>query len=234
MTKRSPLPAPRLHRPTLPHKKALQAQAWHKPETLGKYINLNPRRVSIAKCDETPMPTANLIRDSSDDERKPIQDTTCTSSRTSSLERESRFDTDIRQSLPSPTARTGVYFENVEIQSEMHPLQSCCVQDGRSPLKARRTVSQVCGIPLSAAPLLPRFQSSLRPLSFPSLHSKRPRSSSVSQISNKKLCLDVLRELRAPRITADRVMSRADEVKEASFMIEAAVALSKLHSEKAN
>lgn len=237
MTKQSPIPAPRLYRPTLPFKKALEPRVWCKPKRLGEYINLSTSRdaPALAKCLEKSLmrkvPKAILVAESSDDERRTRQDSTSSTRSSFSMERRSDADIKGETSIP-PMTRTGVFYENVEIQSDMHPLQSCCAQDRAPPHQARHTVKLPCGVPLAAAPKLPRHQSTLRPLPFPT-SLKRPRTTSVLQDSSKKQRNDVLQE-SGPRFTAERVTSRAAEVKEASFMIEAAVALSKLHSAKAN
>lgn len=243
MTKQSTIPvASRLHRPTLPCKKVLQLQQLRTDDAHGKlkplreYVRLPVSGDSLAKCDEkTPMPRANLISEtSSDDERKPTDDTT---SSNISVSGGTELDSEETKLSKTPMTRTGVYFDNVEIHSDMHPLQCCCVQDG--PLQACRAVKSMYGRPLSAAPVLPiRIQSCLRPLSFLSLQSKRPRPSNEDEDTQiKKQCRDIPRESQAARTTESRRVepdsSRTAKVKEASFMIEAAVALANLGSSNA-
>lgn len=242
--KPSPIPAAqRLCRPTLPTKKALEAQKMkfvsiqRRAGSVGDYVVLPQFQGSIAEYDDTPRMTANLVSEApSDDKRKPISDTTRSISPTPVEDSSGRALKLLAPRLASMT-RTGVYFQNVEVRKDVHPLQSCRTQDGSSPLQVRRVATSMHGRPLSAAPLLPsRGQTCLKPLSFMSVNNKAKRllpSNETKGMHTKRQRYNSS-ETQAPKSFEARQdapeTSRSARVKEASIMVEAAVALANLHS----
>lgn len=220
---------PRLQMPTLPNKQIHKAQTrlskTGMPPAL--YVNLQPS--DSRQPDQCDAPRANLITDAPfDEEQKSVREPSNSNSSVSPvLESE---DTSLQAPRTSRTP-TGVYFKNVEIQNAIHPLQCCNVQEERSPLQACKVSQSFHGRPLSAAPVLPtRCQSGLKPLCIRAMihDSKRARPFNGNEgMSNKKQ--------RCGFSPARRISqaSREAQVKEASFMIEAAVALANLHESNA-
>lgn len=193
-----------------------------KTVTLEQYMNLRPpseSRQPSQQCHvESPKPRVNLIPSASSDDGQ--QSDREPSSSDSSVSPAEFDDTVIQASITS--SRTGVYFENVEIQSEsMHPLQRCSIQEEKMSLHAYRIPSS--GRPLSAAPALPtRCQEGLRKICFPPLHeTKRTRPFTENKGTSSK-------KHRRKVSDTSPVTSREAQVKEASFMIEAALALANL------
>jgi hypothetical protein len=230
MTKQSSRPVlPRLHQPTLPNKLILKAQSLNNKTSAPPAAHSQPLRDSRQpdQCDETPR--ANLIPDvSSDDEEKVCQDLPSSNSSVSPLE----IDNTMLQ------AGTGVYVDNVEILSVVHPLQCCCTEDETSPLKGCSVTRSIYGRPLSAAPILPtRNQAQSKPISFttgtPQESSKRTMPITENdRIPNKRHRSSLS---QTPIFSqAPQSLSREAQVKEASVMIEAAVALANLHESKAS
>lgn len=225
MTNRSSHPVkPRLRRPTLPYKQILKPQlSQNKTMSLAQCVNLQETSDSRQpdQCDEAPR--AILIPESSsDDEQRSVREPSSSNSSVSPVQSK-----DSLRQAPT-TSRTGVYFENVEIQSAIHPLQVCCVEEGKSPLQARKVSRSLYGRPLSAAPVLPnRRQLGLKPLRFPALIESKRRFNGNDGMPNKKQRCSF-----SPQRTIYKA-SREAQVKEASFMIEAAVALANLQKSKA-
>ena len=225
-----------LHRPTLPSKNMIIARKLPEENArppLGQCVSLSQNVPAFDKNDETPLPSANLVSEApSDDEKKT---TSVPASSSSSVSGEVMEETE-NKVHHAQAKRTGVYIDNVEILSAMHPLQCCSVKDGNSPLQWCTSATLAYGRPLSAAPALPRHQSGLKPISFPTvtaLHSpKRTRPFSTFERNFKKQCLSSQDSQVSRAVQAQAKRSRAAQVKEASFMIEAAVTLTNLHDSR--
>jgi hypothetical protein len=137
--------------------------------------------------------------------------------------------------------QTGIYFNDVELDNAIHPLQQCnsnLETTKRSSLRAYITERAICplGRPLKAAMALhkPRLFSCQMPI--PSRQTKRPSSSEIDRnIKTKRHDSRELRKEFPTAVTSARELHRerrsktsTPEFVEASVVIEAAIALAKL------
>lgn len=217
-------------------------------DSLGKFVKLpGQTHESIAEsCRD-----ANLVSEApSDDERKPtmlLSDSAFISRKPAPSANTTGSGAKVNATTRTLT-NSGVYVNNVEIQKDVHPLQGCSIQDGVSPLQASCPTRSRFGQPLSAAPMLPGksfLEPRLSPLCYTTLESKskRPFTTSMNQeYQRKRQRLDQRTESTSPSsfvearqdeedaALARRKAARSAQVKEASVIIEAAVALASLQS----